>query len=105
MKAPERIVRWMMLCSFVNNTAYSVCAPILLIEFAKHGLDGYHVGLCFSIYAVGNIFFAPIVGKYLVNKVESRNLYGFAFCLMGTCFVLFGLIEQMENATNIVGKN
>ena len=92
----------MMLCSFVNNTGYAVCAPFLPLEFERHGLASSYVGITFAVYSLGNIFMAPLVGKYLVHKVEARNLYLLGLGLMGVCFVLLGLIELMHNRVNIL---
>ena len=102
MKAPEPIIRWMMLCSFTSNTAYSVCAPFLPLEFERHGLASSYVGMTFSVFALGNILVAPIVGKHLVHRIEARNLYFIGLGSMGICFILFGLVEVMESKVNIL---
>ena len=101
MKAPEKMVRWIMLCSFISNTAYSVCAPFLPLEFERHGLASSYVGITFALYSVGTIFMAPIIGKN-VERVGARNLLGLGLCIMGLSFIVFGLIETMENKVNIL---
>ena len=95
------MVRWIMLCNFISNTAYSVCAPFLPLEFEKHGLAGYYVGITFCLYSVGTMFMSPIIGKY-VDKVGERNLLGLGIGLMGVTFICFGLIEGMESKVNIL---
>ena len=101
MKAPETMVLWLMLDNFVANTAYSVCAPFLPLEFERHGLPSTYVGITFALYSVGAIFWSPIIAKH-VDRVGARNLMGFGISLMGLTFITFGFIEMMESRVNIL---
>ena len=101
MKTPEKMIRWIMLTNFVSNTAYSVCAPFLPLEFERHGLNGFYVGITFALYSLGTMFMSILIGKQ-VDRIGAANLLGFGIVLMGVSFVLFGLIQDMENRVNIL---
>ena len=88
MKTPEKMIRWIMLCNFISNTAYSVCAPFLPLEFERHGLPSFYVGMTFAVYSVGTMVWSPIISKQ-VERFGARNLLGFGIVLMGVSFVLF----------------
>ena len=57
---------WIVLSSFVSGGAYSVCAPILPPELERKDISGLLIGIIFAMYSVGSIFWAPLVGKYLI---------------------------------------
>ena len=101
MKIPHPMIRWCMLCSVCANTAYSVCSPLLPIEFAHHGIVSSLVGMTFSFYSLGNIVMPPFIGKY-IDRIGHQNLISGALGTMGVSFICFGFIEDMENKLNIV---
>ena len=47
----------------LNATTYSVVAPLLPLELERKGIEGAYVGVIFALYSVGNILWAPVVGK------------------------------------------
>ena len=90
---------WIVLSGFMLGGAYSICAPILPREFEKKEISGLHIGIIFAMYSVGSIFWAPVVGKYLIPKVGAINLLCGSIGLMGSTFIMFGLLELIENRT------
>ena len=96
------MIYWILVSSLVSSGAYSVLAPILPLLFEEKGITGVYVGLTFSLYAVGVMLWAPIVGKYLVDKVSPANLMGVSLLVMGTSFVCFGFISRLEDGKTII---
>ena len=96
----DRTLVWVLLCTLISNSAYALIAPFLPIEYAEKGIKEESVGLIFAIYSVAVIFVSPIVGKS-VNTVGSTNLITIGTCVMGICFILFGLVDDMESTEAI----
>ena len=96
------MIYWILMSSFVSFGAYSVCAPILPLFFEGRGITGAYVGLSFSLFAFGAIIWAPIVGKYLVDKIKPAHLIGASMMIMGTTFVCFGFLCHLETNRNIL---
>ena len=96
------MIYWILCSSFVSYGAYSVCAPILPLLFDERGIKGVYVGLTFSLYAVGAILWAPIVGIYLVDRIRPANLMGASLLIMGGSFVCFGFLCRLEDKTTIL---
>ena len=90
----ESLVRWIVFCNLVSNSAYSVVAPFLPIEFERKEIVGTAVGMIFALYSVGVIVMAPIIGKN-VDRVGAKNTISLGLGCMGTTFICFGFIEVM----------
>ena len=93
---------WILFSTFISNSAYSVCAPILPVMLEDKSISGTYVGLTFSMYSIGYIFWSPIVGKYFVNSISPHNLLGVSLVFMGISFVCFGFVARMNNIAVIM---
>ena len=93
---------WVLFSTFISNGAYSVCAPILPIMLEEKGISGAFVGLSFAMYSMGQIFWSPVVGKYLFQIVSPHNLLGLSLCVMGLSFVSMGFIAHLHNKAAIL---
>ena len=93
---------WIVISSFVSGGAYSVCAPLLPPELQNKDIDGLLVGIIFAMYSVGSILWAPIVGKYLIQRVGASNLLALSIGVMGFTFVFFGQIEVLKSRENVI---
>ena len=101
MKKPEPMIRWFMLSNLVANTAYSVCAPLLPLEFERHGIAASYVGATFALYSLGTMIVSPFVGQR-VDQVGYHNFIGLALGSMGFAFFCFGFVNVMESKVNIL---
>ena len=97
---PQLIV-WILICSFMAQAAYSICAPFLPVEFERKGLPSSYTGAVFSFYSVGQIVVALLVGK-VVDRLGHKNLLPGGIGLMGISFICLGLIGEMESRVNIL---
>ena len=68
----------------------------------EKGISGAFVGLSFAMYSVGQIFWSPVVGKYLFQIVSPHNLLGLSLCIMGLSFVCMGFIAHLWNKAAIL---
>ena len=78
------------------NSAYAIIAPFLPFEFQRKGIDQDWIGYIFSIYSVAVIFGSPLVGTMIV-VLGRRNIIVFGMFMMGTSFLVFGLISDCQN--------
>ena len=97
---PQLIV-WILICTFMAQAAFSICAPFLPIEFERKGLPSTYTGLVFSLYSVGMIIFSPLFGK-IVDRFGHKNLFTVGIGLMGISFICFGFIAEMQSRVNIL---
>ena len=93
---------WILFSTFISNSAYSVCAPILPVMLEEKSISGAFVGLTFAMYSMGYIFWSPIVGKYLVHTISPHNLLGMSLVVMGASFICFGFVTRMTNVASIM---
>ena len=80
----------------LSNSAYAIIAPFLPFEFKKKEIDQTWIGYIFAIYSVAVVMCSPLVGK-MIAILGRRNLIVFGMLLMGTSFIVFGCITELEN--------
>ena len=97
----EPLVIWMVMTICIQNSAYSLIAPFLPIEFERKGVPEAYVGMIFAIFSIGIIFCSPVVGK-VYNRIGHKNLLAGGIGGMGLMIICFGFIENMTNRVNII---
>ena len=80
----------------LSNSAYAIIAPFLPFEFKAKEIDQTWIGYIFAIYSVAVVMCSPMVGK-MIAILGRRNLIVFGMLLMGTSFVVFGWLTELEN--------
>ena len=91
----EPTIWWILICTFISNSAYALVAPFLPLEFAAKGISSSNIGQLFAIYSVAVVICSPLIGV-TVNKIGTTNLISGGVAAMGLSFVFFGFIEAME---------
>ena len=89
-------IAWILICTFISNSAYALVAPFLPLEFADKGINSHYVGLIFAIYSVAVVICSPCVGM-TVSHVGTTNLISSGVAIMGISFICFGFIEAMDS--------
>ena len=97
----EPTIVWILICTFISNSAYALVAPFLPLEFADKGISSHYIGLIFAIYSVAVVICSPLVGV-TVSKMGTTNLISGGVAIMGTSFVCFGFIEAMDKQIHIL---
>ena len=92
----DRTKMWICICTLISNSAYALIAPFLPIEFKEKGIQGGSIGMIFMVYSISMIFLSPLVSTIIV-KFGERNLISIGNASMGGCFILFGLVDNMQN--------
>ena len=91
---------WILICTLISNSAYALIAPFLPLEFKEKGVEGEMIGIMFALYSVAVIICSPFVGKTLVF-CGNANMIALGIATMGTAFVFFGLLDQLESLVYI----
>ena len=60
------------------------------------------MGYIFSVYSLAVIFLSPQVGK-MITIMGRRNLIMYGLALMGTAFILFGVISRIDHKPTFIG--
>ena len=92
---------WILICTLISNSAYALIAPFLPIEFKEKGVSGEMIGIIFALYSVAVIICSPFVGKTLVYCGNS-NMIALGIATMGTAFICFGFVEQLDSMVYIL---
>ena len=92
---------WILFCTVVSNMAYALIAPFLPLEFIAKGVSHGMIGVIFAIYSLSVIVWSPIVSTSLLTVATPKNIIACGILSMGTCFILFGLLDDMENLVTI----
>ena len=97
----DRKIIWILTCTLISNSAYSLIAPFLPLEFMQKGISSEMIGLIFAIYSVAVIVCSPMVGS-AVKYVGKRNMIAAGIGIMGLAFVAFGLLENIEVQLTVI---
>ena len=96
-----KLIVWILICTFMAQAAFAICAPFLPVEFERKGLPSTYTGAVFSLYSLGMIIWPPLVGK-IVDRLGHKNLFTVGIGLMGISFICFGFIPEIESKANIL---
>ncbi|KAF5270508.1 hypothetical protein FQA39_LY08386 [Lamprigera yunnana] len=89
------------LVDFMCFCSMSLMAPFFPKEAAEKGLSNTLSGFVFSFYALIMFISSPIFGKIL-PILGAKFLFLSGIILTGTCNILFGLLEYVEDYTLFV---
>ena len=97
----DRTIVWILICTFISNSAYALVAPFLPLEFEAKGISDYYIGLIFAVYSVAVVICSPMIGM-TVEQMGTTNLISAGVAVMGLSFVCFGFIESLEKQVHIL---
>ena len=87
--------------SLLASSAYALIAPFFPLELEDKGISDQNIGFIFSIYSLAVILFSPPVGRY-IEVTGYTNMLIAGLVLMGTTFMLFGLIDKVESPDTVL---
>ena len=87
--------------SLLASSAYALIAPFFPLELEDKGISDQNIGFIFSIYSLAVIIFSPPVGRYLEVFGYTKMLIS-GLTLMGTTFILFGIIDSLQSPTTVL---
>ena len=97
----ESTIVWILICTFISNSAYALVAPFLPLEFESKGISDHYIGLIFAIYSVAVVICSPLIGM-TVRHMGTTNLISGGVAVMGISFVCFGFIGGMTKQSHIL---
>ncbi|ODM98602.1 MFS-type transporter SLC18B1 [Orchesella cincta] len=81
---------------------YSLQAPFYPQEAEKKGATPTEYGLVFGVFEL-TMFLAPIYGKFVMSRIGPRVVFNAGIFITGTCCVLFGLLDQIQDRFWFIG--
>ena len=97
----DRTIVWILICTFISNSAYALVAPFLPLEFESKGISDHYIGLIFAIYSVAVVICSPMIGM-TVRQMGTTNLIAGGVVIMGISFICFGFIGSLDKQSHIL---
>jgi DHA1 family solute carrier family 18 vesicular amine transporter 1/2 len=82
----------------LSNSAYSIVAPFLPLEFVNKGISSTLTGYIFAAYSMAFVIASPFIGR-IISKIGRRGSIMMGLILMGISFIAFGMIGRIESRT------
>lgn len=86
----------MVFVTMLANSAYSIVAPFLPVEFQQKGISASVTGYVFAVYSVAVVVAAPFLGM-LMQRIGRRLIVAMGLALMGVSFIGFAAINGISN--------
>ncbi|XP_072935433.1 MFS-type transporter SLC18B1-like [Epargyreus clarus] len=84
------------LADFFNAVCVALQAPFYPQEAEKKGCRATEYGLVFGIFELVVFLISPVYGAHL-NRIGPRLLFNGGIFTTGTCAILFGLLDKVED--------
>ena len=78
------------------NSVYALASLFLPKVFEDKEIDGFYVGLVFSMYSIACVVISPIVGK-IIKRVGFANLIAIGLVLMGISIAPTGYLKHIAS--------
>ncbi|XP_048386604.1 MFS-type transporter SLC18B1 isoform X5 [Stegostoma tigrinum] len=79
--------------NFSSMICYSILAPFFPKEAGRKGANDTVVGMIFGCFALFNLIFSLLLGKYIV-QVGAKFMFVSGMFISGCCTILFGLLDK-----------
>ncbi|KAJ8684416.1 hypothetical protein QAD02_020208 [Eretmocerus hayati] len=90
------------LAEFANSACISLQAPFYPNEARKKGATPTEHGLVFGIFELVVFLTSPVYGKN-INRIGSKILFSGGILITGSCVLLFGLLDRIDNRYAFIG--
>ena len=89
---------------FCSAVCVSLQAPFYPDEATKKGATATEYGLVFGIFELTVFFVSPLLGKNL-SRFGAKRVFNIGILTTGTCSILFGLLDAVQEHKALVGPN
>lgn len=89
------------IATFLDQVSFSVLAPFFPREANEKGVSNLQVGFIFGAYALVNVIFSPIFGKFL-PKLGAKFTFVSGIWLVAGCNILFGFCDELTSTTQFI---
>ncbi|XP_059486360.1 MFS-type transporter SLC18B1-like [Neocloeon triangulifer] len=83
------------IANFCNAICVSLQAPFYPMEAERKGATATEYGLVFGVFELVVFLISPIYGRHL-NRIGPKYLFNGGIFTVGTCAILFGLLDRVE---------
>ena len=78
------------------NSVYSLASLFLPKVFEDKKIEGFYVGIVFSMYSIACVVISPIIGK-IIKRVGFANLVAIGLVMMGISIAPIGYLKNIES--------
>ncbi|XP_078068625.1 MFS-type transporter SLC18B1 [Mustelus asterias] len=82
--------------NFSSMICYSILGPFFPTEAEKKGATASIVGMIFGCFALFNLLFSLILGKYIV-QIGAKFMFLTGLSVSGWCTILFGILDKVPD--------
>jgi MFS family permease len=93
--------RFILAATLVSNSAYSLIAPFLPLEYELKEVPPSMIGWIFATYSLSVIVLSPIISSHILHRFNRQHLINTGLLAMGVCFALFGWSSKIENPSTL----
>ncbi|XP_048452474.1 MFS-type transporter SLC18B1 isoform X3 [Rhincodon typus] len=79
--------------NFSSMICYSILGPFFPKEAGRKGANDTVVGMIFGCFALFNLIFSLLLGKYIV-QIGAKFMFVSGMFISGCCTILFGLLDK-----------
>ncbi|XP_071481859.1 MFS-type transporter SLC18B1-like [Diadema antillarum] len=87
--------------TLLDQVSFSVLAPFFPREAKNRGVSSLQVGLIFGAFALVNVVFSPIFGKYL-PKLGAKFTFVAGIWIVAGCNILFGVCDGLTSPVEFI---
>ena len=91
--ATQCILYTVIICT---NSVYSLASLFLPKVFEDKEIEGFYVGIVFSMYSIASVIISPVIGKIII-KVGFANLVAIGLVTMGISIAPIGYLKDIES--------
>ncbi|XP_030830751.1 MFS-type transporter SLC18B1 isoform X2 [Strongylocentrotus purpuratus] len=86
---------------FLDQASFSVLAPFFPREAKEKGVSGLQIGFIFGAFALVNVIFSPIFGKFL-PRLGAKFTFVSGVWIVAGCNILFGFCDEIKSTSTFV---
>ncbi|XP_041465048.1 MFS-type transporter SLC18B1-like [Lytechinus variegatus] len=86
---------------FLDQVSFSVLAPFFPREAKDKGVSGLQIGFIFGAFALVNVIFSPIFGKFL-PKLGAKFTFVSGVWIVAGCNILFGFCDEISSTLTFI---
>jgi MFS family permease len=90
---------YILTATLVSNSAYSLIAPFLPLDYEAKHVSPSMIGWIFAIYSLAVIICSPLISTHILHRFDCQRLISCGLLSMGLCFILFGWSSKITDPT------
>jgi len=93
----RKVLIALLFSQFSSMMMLSIIGPFFPLEAERKGMTQSMYGLIFAEYGIVQLFFAPIIGKYIVPRIGAKSTIMCGLSMTGVAMITFGLSKYIDH--------